>query len=65
MINISDRVYHEGINGNGICVKIDETKERDKYGIVFLWDKYKHDILFHNLDGYLDENMGYWCSEDT
>jgi len=63
MINVGDRVYHEGINGNGICVTIDNIKERDKYGIMFLWDKYKN-TTFHNLDGLLSNNMGYWCSED-
>lgn len=63
-INVGDRVYHEGINGNGVCVIIDESKSRDKYGIVFLWDKYKH-TAFHDLGGFLDKNIGYWCSEDT
>jgi hypothetical protein len=64
MIHVGDRVYHRGINGNGICVTIDESKSQDKYGIKFFWLKYKGDRTFHNLNGFLSTNNGLWCSEE-
>jgi hypothetical protein len=33
-MEIGDRVYHRGINGNGKIVAFDDTKQRDKWGVL-------------------------------
>lgn len=40
MLNIGDRVYHKEVRGNGIIKDIDESKQKDKYIVEFLWGKY-------------------------
>ena len=59
-----DRVYHKTINANGLIFKIDETKERDFYQVVFFWAKYC-DVAHGQFRGF---NSTYhkwqWCSED-
>ena len=64
MLNVNDRVYHKRIRANGIIVEIDESKERDKYKVVFLWAKYC-DIKHGSYRGFkYPERKWQWCSED-
>lgn len=63
MLSIGDRVYHKGAAGNGVIVTINNDYSRDKYGILFFWKKYKK-MQLHNLNGFLDNNMGVWASRD-
>jgi hypothetical protein len=63
MLKKGDRVYHRSINGNGLIVRIDESKIRDKYGVVFNWLAHKS-CDFHDLDGTYPRKQCRWCSED-
>lgn len=63
MLQKGMRVYHRSINGNGLIVKVDDTKQRDKYGVVFNWLRHKT-VDFHDLDGAYPRQQCRWCSED-
>jgi len=64
-MEIGDRVYHRGINGNGIVVALrEEGSYRDRAGVRF-WNPHHVERELHNLEGEIPENAGLWCSDDN
>jgi hypothetical protein len=66
MINVMDRVYHKGIHANGIVTEVDNSKQRDKYKVVFHWAKYC-DVKNGSWSDRVSSTARkwQWCSEDN
>lgn len=61
-MEIEDRVYHKGLQGNGIVAALrDSSNFRDTVGIKFFMPEEKGEC--HNLDGVLESPSGLWCDE--
>ena len=63
-MEIGDRIFHRGLNGNGIVAsRRDSERYRDHVGVSF-WNPTHIERELHTLDGELREEAGLWCSEN-
>lgn len=71
MLQVGDRVYHKGKRANGQIVAIDNTKQKDKYKVMFYWARHVDGIPHGRWSGkHTDPLNGryrkfMYCSEDN
>jgi hypothetical protein len=70
-LTVNTRVYHKGVRANGVITDIDETKQKDKFKVVFFWARHVDRIRHGRWSGkhwhpLTEEYRKWmWCSEDN